>query len=138
MGNIRLGPLITLRGASLFAHACLRVHTLKSLPHSRSAASEHEEPQQRAPSPSPALSAKSETSPATLLPDVRSEASRSPLHIAMTIRDHAQILALDAPLPTDVRAALAEDLLASLARALARVAVERQTWPSPCHSEDDL
>lgn len=111
---------------------------MKSLPCPSSAASKHEEPQQRAPSPSPASSAKSETSLATLLPDVRSEASQSSLHIATTIRDHAQIIALDAPLPTDARAALAEDLLASLVRALARVAVEMQTWPSPCHSEDDL
>lgn len=111
---------------------------MKSLPAPRSAASKHDEPQQRAPSQSPASSAKSETCPATLLPDVRSEASQSPLHIATTIRDHAQIIALDAPLPTDARAALAEDLLATLVRALARMVVERQTWPSPCHAEDDL
>lgn len=138
MSNLCLGPLITLRGARPFAYACLRVHILKSPPYSRPAASKHEEPQQRAPSQSPASSAKSETSPTPLLPDVRNEASQSPLHIATTIRDHAQIIALGTPLPAEARAALAEDLLVSLVRALARVAVEMQNWSDPYRSEDDL
>lgn len=58
--------------------------------------------------------------------------------IATTISSHAQAIALDTSLPPEARAALAEDLLADLVRALARVAVEMQTCSFPPHSDPDL
>ena len=76
-------------------------------------------------------------SPASTLPDAESSDVKS-LPIAKTIRDHAQTIALDTSLAPEARAALAEDLLAELVRALARVAVEMQTCSLPFHSESDL
>lgn len=84
--------------------------------------------------PAIASSASTAASPAITLPDAESSDVKS-LPIATTIRSHAQTIALDTSLPPEARAALAEDLLAALVRALARVAVEMQTCPSSSRSE---
>lgn len=124
MSTLCLGPLIIFAGARQRACACLRTFTLKSLPHSAPAALEHEQHERRAPEPAPTSA---QTMPLT-----------SPLPIATTIRNHAQTIALDTSLPPEARAALAEDVLAGLVRALARVAVEMQTCPSPSLSEPEI
>lgn len=138
MNTLCLGPLIIFAGARQRAYACLRVCTLKSLPHSNPAAPEREQQQPCAPMPAAASSASKATYPAIILADADSVAFKSPLPIATTIRNHAQTIALDTSLPPEARAALAEDLLAGLVRALARVAVEMQTCPSPPLSEPKL
>lgn len=137
MSTLCLGPLIIFAGVRQRAYACLRVCTLKSLPHSNPAAPEREQ-QPCAPMPAAASSASKATCPAIILADADSVAFKSPLPIATTTRNHAQTIALDTSLPPEARAALAEDLLAGLVSALARVAVEMQTSPSPPLSEPKL
>jgi len=133
-----LDPSSFLLARATRAYACLRVCTLKSLPHSTPAAPKHEQPLRSAPMPAALVSpASTAPSPAIILPDAESSDVKS-LPIATTIRDHAQTIALDTSLPPEARASLAEDLLAELVRALARVAVEMQTCSLPFHSESDL
>ncbi|MNL41165.1 hypothetical protein D3C87_1635620 [compost metagenome] len=110
---------------------------MKSLPHSAPAAPKHEQPQRSVPIPALASSASTAPSPAIILTDAESSDIKS-LPIATTIRNHAQTIALDTSLPPEARAALAEDLLDGLVRALARAAVEMQTCPSPSPSEPEF
>ena len=82
--------------------------------------------------PTPATQARS--SPATGSPDPSSMATQdaqASMRPAVVILDQAQTIALGASAPPEVRATLAESLLAELARALARVAIDLRTDSPP-------
>ena len=86
--------------------------------------------------PAPATSARS--SPATGSPDPSSMATQdaqASMRPAVVILDQAQTIALGASAPPEVRVALAESLLAELARALARVAIDLRTCSPPRSGE---
>jgi hypothetical protein len=86
----------------------------------------------------PAPATRAESSPATGSPDPSGMAvhdAQASMRSAAVILDQVQTIALGASAPPEVRAALAESLLAELARALARVAIDLQTCSPPSHGE---
>ena len=86
----------------------------------------------------PAPATTTGSSPATGSPDSSGMAAhdaQASMRSAAVIFDQVQTIALGASAPPEVRAALAESLLAELARALARVAIDLQTCSPLSHGE---
>ncbi|MGH6978626.1 MAG: hypothetical protein ACRED4_04985 [Brevundimonas sp.] len=61
--------------------------------------------------------------------------AQASMRSAAVILEQVQTIALGASAPPEVRAALAECLLAELARALARVAIDLRTYSPPSQGE---
>ena len=88
----------------------------------------------------PAPAATAESSPATGSPDslgMAAHDAHASMHAAAVIFQQAQTLALGASARPEVRIALAESLLAELARALMRVALGSQTCAPSVPPEPD-